>query len=155
MSDTWPATDLTLTHHVSSAGDKKGSVFTPRDYTKQIVLLKCKITMVVNEKYLSAILLNLNFSSIFFNGLFCMQKQNYKQNFTSSSLWRIDSPYCPLRASQERVHCRVFFLFLRFSEDNTASTKHATSVSIAAVVYGRPSVYSSRGFSCHTRVDVT
>ncbi len=132
MSDTWPATDLTLTHHVSSAGDKKGSVFTPRDYMKQIVLLKCKITMVVNEKYLSAILLNLNFSSIFFNGLFCMQKQNYKQNFTSSSLWRIDSPYCPLRASQERVHCRVFFLFF-------------------ALFRGQHSQYKTRNFGIHCR----
>ncbi len=74
-NDTWPATDLTLTHHVSSAGDKKGSVFTPRDYMKQIVLLKCKITMVVNEKYLSAILLNLNFSSIFLTACFvCRNK---------------------------------------------------------------------------------
>ncbi len=128
MSDTWPATDLTLTHHVSSAGDKKGSVFTPRDYMKQIVLLKCKITMVVNEKYLSAILLNLKN----FNGLFCMQKQNYKQYFTSSSLWMIDKPI--LSSSSKPGTCPL-----------------SSFLSFFALFRGQHSQYKTRNFGIHCR----
>ena len=45
-----------------------------------------------------------------------------KQYFTLSSLWRIDSPYYSLRAIQERVHCRVFFLILLFSEHSQYNT---------------------------------
>ena len=55
-----------------------------------------------------------------------------KQYFTSSSLWRIDSPYYSLRAIQERVHCRVFFLFLHFSEHRTANTT-LTALSIVCL----------------------
>ncbi len=154
MSDTWPATDLTLTHHVSSAGDKKGSVFTPRDYMKQIVLLKCKITMVINEKYLSAILLNLNFSSIFLTACFVCRNKTINTILPRVLFGGLTAHIVLFEQARNVSTVELSFFFCAFPRttqpvQNTQLRYPFTSV------YGRPSVYSSRGFSCYTRVDVT
>ncbi len=155
MSDTWPATDLTLTHHVSSAGDKKGSVFTPRDYMKQIVLLKCKITMVVNEKYLSAILLNLNFSSIFLTACFVCRNKTIN-NILPRVLFGGLTAHIVLFEQARNVSTVEFSFFF------CAFPRTTQPVQNTQLRYPLPLLFTdvrlctvAAASRCHTRVDVT
>lgn len=69
-------------------------------------------------------------NNFFLHETFCLHTANLvalcnvNTFVTSSSLWRIDSPYCPLCDIQEWVHNHFFFLFVFFSEHKTASITH-------------------------------